>query len=131
MTLEEYKEIYLKDETEYIELTRELVEAWLDDKIEAKKQARELMKAHDFDLCGGKFMTEQGEFEKEIHPCGFVEPDNLDLHIHTGIEHLAAIIGAKLERKRCSGEYRWHYSFDYAGSEIYEITNEDLTDGEV
>jgi len=128
MTLEEYKEIYLKDETEYIDLTRELVEAWLDDKIETKRQAQELMQAHDFELFGGVFIPEDGEFAIEIRPCGFVEPNSLDLHIHKGIDHLAAVIGAKLERKRWGGEYRWRYSFDYKGVEIYEISNEDLTD---
>jgi hypothetical protein len=128
MTLEEYKEIYSKDETEYIELTRELVEAWLDDKIEAKKQARAIMQAHDFSLCGGAFIPEDGEFAIEICPCGFVEPDNCYLFIHRGIEYLAAIIGAKLERKRHGGKYRWYYSFDYKGVKIYEISNEDLTD---
>lgn len=131
MTLEEYKKIYLKDETDYIDLTRELVEAWLDDKIEAKKQARAIMQAHDFSLCGGVFIPEDGEFAIEICPCGFVEPNNCDLHIHRGIEYLAAVIGAKLECKRYSNEYRWYYSFGYKGVEIYEISNEDLTDGEV
>ena len=128
MTLEEYKEIYSKDETEYIDLTRELVEAWLDDKIEAKRQANELMQAHDFKLCGGKFIAEYGEFAIEICPCGFGEINSLDIHIHSGIEHLAAIVGAKLERKRYGGDYyRWRYSFRYKGVEIYEISNEDLS----
>lgn len=128
MTLEEYKEIYLKDETEYIALTRELVEAWLDDKIEAKKQARAIMQEHDFSLYGGAFIPEDGEFAIEICPCGFVEPSNCDLHIHRGIEYLAAITGAKLERKSHGGIYRWYYSFEYKGVEVYEISNEDLTD---
>ena len=128
MTLEEYKEIYLKDETEYIELTKELVEAWLDDKIEAKKQSRAIMQAHDFGLCGGAFIPEDGEFAIEICPCGFTEPNNCDLHIHRGIEHLAAIIGANLERQKYGGEYRWYYRFDYKGVEVFEISNEKLTD---
>lgn len=113
MTLEEYKAKYKGKET--IEKpTKELVEAWLDDKIEVLKQ----LSAHRFDLVWG---DNTDNYVNRISVCGF--HSKVELHIHEGIEKLAGILGKDLEFSRLE-EYGFEYSFTYKGVRVFEMYKE-------
>ena len=72
MTLEEYKKKYLEtDDTDFETPTKELVEAWLDDKIKALKAINNISKEPDFSLVWGDYNDSSGDFENSTMVCGF------------------------------------------------------------
>lgn len=129
MTLEEYKKKYIEtDDTDFETPTKELVEAWLDDKIEAQKTIDNIIREHGFPLVWGDFNKSSGDFENEIMVCGF-STSFFGLHIYSGIKLIADILGKKLEKEnRKDTEIKYEYSFLYKGVKVYGISNEDLTD---
>lgn len=127
MTLEKYKKKYIEtDDTDFETPTKELVEAWLDDKIEARKAINNISREHGFSLVWGDYNDSSGDFENEIMVCGF-STSSFGLHIYSGIKLIADILGEKLEKKnREDTEIKYEYSFLYKGVKVYEISNEDL-----
>lgn len=128
MTLEEYKKKYLEtDDTDFETPTKELVEAWLDDKIEAHKAIINIGMEHGFSLVWGDYNESSGDFENEIMACGF-STSFFGLQIYSGIKLIADILGKKLEKEnRKDTENKYEYSFLYKGVKVFEISNEELT----
>lgn len=110
------------DDTEFETPTKELVEAWLDDKIEAHKAIINIGMEHGFSLVWGDYNE-----RNEIMACGFSSAF-FGLHIYRGIKLIADILGKKLEKEnRKDTENKYEYSFLYKGVKVFEISNEELT----
>jgi hypothetical protein len=93
MTLQEYRAAYDREE-DFGQVTKELMQAWLDERIEAVKQIEEIKKSmDDYPLVWGRLID--GEYENEVDLCGW-EP-KLQLHIYEGIEHIADVLGIPLK----------------------------------
>lgn len=127
MTLEEYKKKYIEtDDTDFETPTKELVEAWLDDKIKAQKAINKISIDHGFALVWGDYNKSSGDYENEIMVCGF-STSFFGLQIYSGIKLIADILGKKLEKEnREDTEIKYEYSFLYKGVKVYEISNEEL-----
>ena len=122
MTLQEYRAAYDREE-DFEPVTKELMQAWLDERIEAVKQIAEIKKSTAWPLVWGKLVD--GEYENEIDLCTW-EP-KLQLHIYEGIEHIANILGIPLKCKDNRGmDYDYEYSFVYKGVKVFEISKEAL-----
>lgn len=128
MTLQEYKTKYIEsDDTEFETPTRELAEAWLDAKIDAKRQMDRICHEQNYDLAWGEFDEEHGDFANKIEVCGMTAGIYNELQIYHGIDLLADLLGAELkEEKRNDDDYRWEYSFDYKGVNINQINHHRL-----
>lgn len=122
MTLEEYKEKYLNTDDTDFEITKELAEAWLDEKVNAVKQIAQIEKDVNYNLVGGAFDEENGDFANEVCIAGFW--GDLTLHIFQGIEILARILGVSLEIKEKGYPYKYEYHFMYKGVKVFEISND-------
>ena len=122
MTLQEYMAAYDREE-DFGQVTKELMQAWLDERIEAVKQIAEIKKSTAYPLVWGKLVD--GEYENEIDLCAW-EP-KLQLHIYEGIEHIADVLGITLECEDNRGmDYDYEYSFFYKGVRVFEISKEAL-----
>ena len=123
MTLKEYKEAYDREE-DFGQVTKELMQAWLDERIEAVKQIAAIKKSmDDYPLVWGRLVD--GEYENTVELCGW-EP-KYQLHIYEGIEHIADVLGIPLECEENRGTpYDYEYSFVYKGVKVFEISKEAL-----
>jgi len=123
MTLQEYRAAYDREE-DFGQVTKELIQAWLDERIEAVKQIEKIKKSmNDYPLVWGRLIN--GKYENTVDLCGW-EP-KLGLHIYEGIEHIADVLGIplKCEVNRGMG-YDYEYSFFYKGVKVFEISKEPL-----
>ena len=121
MTLKEYRAAYDRNE-DFEPITKELMQAWLDERIEAVKKIEEIKKSmNDYPLVWGRLAD--GKYENTVDLCGW-EP-KLGLHIYEGIEHIADVLGIplKCEVNRGMG-YDYEYSFFYKGVRVFEISKE-------
>ena len=125
MTLEEYKKKYIEtDDTDFETPSKEFVEAWLDDKIEALKAINNISIEHGFELVWGDYNKSSGDYENEIMVCGF-STSFFGLQIYSGIKLIADILGKKLEKEnRKDPVIKYEYSFLYKGVKVFEISNE-------
>lgn len=123
MTLEEYRAAYDREE-DFGQVTKELMQAWLDERIEAVKQIAEIKKSmDDYPLVWGRLVD--GKYENTVELCGW-EP-KYQLHIYEGIEHIADVLGIPLECEENRGTpYDYEYSFVYKGVKVFEISEEAL-----
>jgi hypothetical protein len=121
MTLQEYRAAYDREE-DFGQVTKELMQAWLDERIDAVKQIEEIKKSmNDYPLVWGRLIDD--EYENEVDLCGW-EP-KLQLHIYEGIEHIAAVLGITLKCEENRGTpYDYEYSFVYKGVRVFEISEE-------
>jgi hypothetical protein len=123
MTLEEYRAAYDREE-DFGQVTKELMQAWLDERIEAVKQMAEIKKSmDDYPLVWGRLVD--GEYENEVGLCAW-EP-KLQLHIYEGIENIADVLGIPLKCKVNKGTaFDYEYSFVYKGVKVFEVSKEAL-----
>lgn len=123
MTLQEYRAAYDRED-DFEPVTKELMQAWLDERIDALKQIEEIKKSmDDYPLVWGRLVD--GEYENEVELCGW-EP-KLQLHIYEGIEHIADVLGITLKCEDNRGKpYDYEYSFVYKGVKVFEISKEAL-----
>lgn len=121
MTLDEYRAAYDRNE-DFKQVTKELMQAWLDERIEAVKQIAEIKKSmNDYPLVWGRLID--GEYENEVDMCGWTP--ELRLHIYTGIEHIADVLGITLECEADRGTaFDYEYSFVYKGVKVFEVSKE-------
>lgn len=121
MTLQEYMAAYDREE-DFGQVTKELMQAWLDERIEAVKQIAEIKKSmDDYPLVWGRLID--GKYENTVDLCGW-EP-KLHLHIYEGIEHIADVLGITLKCEDNRGmDYDYEYSFAYKGVRVFEISKE-------
>ena len=112
MTLQEYMAAYDREE-DFGQVTKELMQAWLDERIEAVKQIAEIKKSmDDYPLVWGRLID--GKYEPKLH-----------LHIYEGIEHIADVLGITLKCEDNRGmDYDYEYSFAYKGVRVFEISKE-------
>lgn len=123
MTLQEYRAAYEREE-DFEPVTKELMQAWLDERIDALKQIEEIKKSmDDYPLVWGRLID--GEYENTVDLCGWTP--ELRLHIYEGIEHIADVLGITLECEDNRGtDYDYEYSFFYRGVKVFEISKEPL-----
>lgn len=124
MTLKEYENKYMfSDETNFDTPSKKLAEEWLDAKIAAMDQISKICREKGYGLVWGEYDSEKGEFENEVDVCRMI-PQN-DYHIYTGIDKLAKIIGAELnKKKRNDRDNPWEYYFMYKGAYVFQIGGE-------
>lgn len=123
MTLKEYRAAYDRNE-DFEPVTKELMQAWLDERIEAVKKIEEIKKSiNDYPLVWGRLIN--GKYENTVDLCGW--ESKLGLHIYEGIEHIADVLGITLKCVDNRGmDYDYEYSFVYKGVRVFEISKEPL-----
>lgn len=122
MTLQEYRAAYDREE-DFGQVTKELMQEWLDERIEVVKQIAEIKKSTDYPLVWGRLVDH--EYENEVDMCGWMP--ELRLHIYTGIEHIADVLGITLECEDNRGTaFDYEYSFVYKGVKVFEVSKEAL-----
>lgn len=118
--LEIYKEKYNDDNVTYIDKpTKELVKQWLDAKIDVLEHMDRIYRNQGYDLKWGEFNERRGDYSNGIEICGFCQPLFKMVHIFTGIEKLAEILGTCLASETDSNGI--NYFFMYKGYKVFQI----------
>ena len=118
--LEIYKEKYNDDNVTYIDKpTKELVKQWLDAKIDTLEYLNRIYRNQGYDLKWGELDERRGDYPNGIEICGFVQPLYKAVHIYSGIEKLAEILGKGLASETDSNGI--NYFFWYKGYKVFQI----------
>ena len=126
MTIQEYRDRYLNtDDTDFPTPTRELVEAWLDEKIEVKEQIDRIFRHHNYGLVWGDFDEHKGDYQHEVEICGMTCDSTKELHIYSGIDLLAKLLGEELTERKYTyeGQTRIEYSIPYKGRRLFQLAH--------
>lgn len=127
MTLAEYNDL-LDTEPDFIETpTKELMEEWLDEKIEVQRTINEYLEKHNRYFSWGNLDVAEGDYQYSISVCGQqVDPFyREEMHIYSGIENIAKILGCELTERNRKGdrEIPWEYHMNYKGYDLFEISS--------
>ena len=118
--LELYKEKYNDDNVAYIDKpTKELVEQWLDAKIDVLEHMDRIYRNQGYDLKWGELDERRGDYPNGIEICGFCQPLFKMVHIFNGIQKLAEILGTCLASETDSNGI--NYFFIYKGYKVFQI----------
>lgn len=125
--LKQYKKKY-EEEAQLEKPSAELAKAWLDNKIEYRKELDRLSREFDFGLCWGEYNnTDPYTYDNKVSVCYNNRQYKKEIHIGDGIKLLADLLGEKLICKdRDDEDYPYEYSFIYNDYTIFQISEEVL-----
>lgn len=109
--LETYKE-ELSNDTDHIEISKELAEQWLDAKIDVIEQIDRIKRNQSYPLAWGDLSD--GQYENEVELCGFYYSFG-EIQIYQGIQKLAEVLELPLYVNKHRME------FIYKGKTIFQV----------
>lgn len=129
MNLQEYKAIYNDEDNlaDNIEApSKELVEAWLNTKVEVLEHLERIKSNQNYNLAWGDFSEEHGEYQYEAQICGMSRDSTNTIHLWRGIDKIAEILGVELNLRKINysgGQVGWEYSFPYKGRTVFQLAD--------
>lgn len=129
MNLQEYKAIYNDEDNlaDNIEAPpKELVEAWLDTKVEVLEHLERIKSEQRYNLAWGDFIEKDGEYQYEAQICGMPWDDPKTIHLWKGIDKIAEILEVDLTLEKINyagGRVGWRYSFPYKGRTVIQLAD--------